>query len=105
MAVPFDPGNATRRGDDLPQHTTLNDLQRGYDQMTSKPCIVKSKIVEGDFTFLTFFCGKRQRCFKQPGEEASHAELPDDAVEKARNANACAKCVRGIEREVERRAP
>lgn len=67
--------------------------------MTSKkPCIVESKITDDEFIFITFFCGNQQRCFKESGEKDSYTELPDDAVEKARNANACAKCVRGIEK-------
>ena len=64
-----------------------------------KPCIVKHKILDGDeFIFITFFCGGLDRCFKQPGEKETYAELPDDAAEKARNANACAKCVSAIEK-------
>ena len=64
-----------------------------------KPCIVKHKIADGDdFIFITVFCGKRYRCFKQPGEKDTYAELPYDAAEKARNANACAKCVSAIEK-------
>ena len=64
-----------------------------------KPCIVRHKILDGDeFIFITFFCGKRQRCFKELGEPDTYTELSDDAAEKARNANACAKCVSAIEK-------
>ena len=63
-----------------------------------KPCIVRHRISDGlNFIFVTFYCGKRQRCFKELGEPDTYAELPDDAAEKARNANACAKCVSAIE--------
>ena len=63
------------------------------------PCIVQHKIVENEnFIFITHFCGWGQRCFREKGEESSSAELPDDADEKAGNANACAKCVSAIEK-------
>jgi len=66
-----------------------------------KPCIVASKIFDGEtFIFVTFFCGKRDRCWKKLDDKETYAELPDDAAEKARNANACDKCVSAIEKVV-----
>ena len=61
-------------------------------------CVISSKKIEYGFVIATVFCGKSQKYIKGEGEKDSYAELPSDAAEKARNANACAKCVSAIEK-------
>jgi len=63
-----------------------------------KPCVVKHKrIYDDNFIFITYFCGKKQRCFKQEDDKDSYVEMPENAAEIARNHGACCKCVQAIE--------